>query len=237
MTMPPLQTLLDAMDATWPAATVRKVGPWVVREGLGGGKRVSCATTEQTVTEADIDAAENAQRALGQVPLVMLRAGQDDLDAQLAARGYRVVDPVELRLAPVSGFAPPDYMASFVQWPPLALARDIWSETGIGPARQAVMDRVSGPKASILSRASDRATGAAFVAIHADVAMIHAVEVLPQFRRQGSANNILRAAALWAQQNGANWLGLAVTQANDGARKLYASVNMQPVGQYHYRSA
>ena len=237
MTPPPLPVLLAAMDATWPAARQHDLSPWVLREGQGGGKRVSCATCPQGASEAQIDQAEAAHRALGQVPLFMLRPDQPDLDAALARRGYRIVDPVELRLAPVSALAPPDFMATFPHWPPLAMARDIWTETGIGPERQAVMDRVAGPKVAILSRSRDRATGVAFVAIDGPVAMIHAVEVLPQFRRQGSANNILRAAGQWAQQNGAEWLGLAVTSANDGARQLYASAGLQVVGQYHYRSA
>jgi len=237
MTPPSLPKLLAAMDATWPAARAHHHGPWTLREGQGGGKRVSCATCVDTATEAEIDLAIAAQRELSQTPLFMLRSDQGALDLALARRGFVIVDPVELRLTAVSGIAPPDHMTTFPHWPPLAMARDIWRETGIGPERQAVMDRVMGPKCAILSRANDRATGVAFVACHEDIAMIHAVEVLPQYRRQGSANNILRAAAQWAQQNGAGWLGLAVTRANDAARQLYASVNMQVVGQYHYRSA
>jgi GNAT superfamily N-acetyltransferase len=225
------------MDATWPAAAIHHCGPWLIREGRGGGKRVSAATTKLDVNDADIDSAEDFHRGLGQVPLFMLRPDQAALDLALEQRGYKIVDPVELRLAPVSGFTPPVHMTTFPHWPPLSITKEIWRETGIGAERQAVMGRVEGPRCAILSRAQDRATGAAFVASHGLVAMIHAVEVLPRFRRQGSANNILRAAARWAQANGAEWLGLAVTQANDSARALYASANMQVVGQYHYRSA
>jgi len=54
-------------------------------------------------------------------------------------------------------------------------------------------------------------------------------------RRQGCAINILRAAACWAQDHGADTLSLAVTQANAGARALYASLGMEGVEQYHYR--
>jgi ribosomal protein S18 acetylase RimI-like enzyme len=61
------------------------------------------------------------------------------------------------------------------------------------------------------------------------------LEVSPPYRRQGCAQNILRAAAVWARQQGADTLALAVTEANGGARALYASQGMQVVGQYHYR--
>jgi ribosomal protein S18 acetylase RimI-like enzyme len=97
------------------------------------------------------------------------------------------------------------------------------------------MDRAAGPKTSILGRVNDRASGIAFVACHGKTAMLHALEVSPTQRRQGSANNIMRMAAIWAQDHGADQICLAVTEANDAARALYASLGMQAVGTYHYR--
>lgn len=239
--LPPSQPeLFKAMDATWPAADWHRAGPWLVREGQGGGKRVSAASATGPVQDHDIDLAETLQQKLGQTPLFLIRPGDEALDSLLAIRGYRVVDPVWLRAAPVEGFPAPDLMYSFPHWPPLQLARDIWADTGIGPERQAVMDRVQGPKTCFMACAPDhldRAAGTAFVSLSGRVAMIHAVEVLPSLRRQGSAHNMLRSAAWWAQANGADWLALAVTQGNDIANGLYASLNMGIVGQYHYRSA
>lgn len=240
MTMPEPRDFDRAMDATWPAAKFHTLGPWCLREGQGGGKRVSAATALGPVSAADIDMAEQKHRDLGQVPLFCLRPGDEALDAALDARGYRIVDPVVLMAGPVAGFAPPEYMRSFPHWPPLALAREIWFESGIGAGRQAVMERVAGQATAILARASggaDRATGVAFAAVSGDIAMIHAVEVLPEHRRKGSARNILCAAAQWAGQNGAEWLALAVTRENAGARALYEQLGMSVVGQYHYRSA
>jgi GNAT superfamily N-acetyltransferase len=75
----------------------------------------------------------------------------------------------------------------------------------------------------------------AFVAIHGQTAMLHALEVAPDRRRLGVASNILRASARWAQDNGAGTLSLVVTTANAGARALYASLGLQAMGQYHYR--
>jgi GNAT superfamily N-acetyltransferase len=232
--------LFQAMDDTWPAAALHRVGPWLVREGRGGGKRVSAATAEGPVTSADIPLAEAAHRDLGQTPLFLIRPGDEALDAMLAARGYRVVDPVDLRAAPVAGFPPCDLMYSFPHWPPMAMAEDVWLETGIDHGRQAVMRRVRGPVTAFIAcspGATDRVAGAAFAAVAGPIAMIHAVEVLPRLRRQGSAHNMLRSAAWWAQQNGAEWLALAVTRDNAAAGRLYASLNMGVVGQYHYRSA
>jgi GNAT superfamily N-acetyltransferase len=231
------QALYDLLEATWPPAFRHRVGPWAIREGQGGGQRVSAATAEGGWAPDDIQLAEHAMSALGQAPIFMIRAGDDALDAALAARGYSIKDPVVAYLGDCAAMAQPapSPMAAFVHWPPLGIARDIWAEAGIGPARRAVMDRVRGPKCAILGRQNDRASGVAFVAISGDSAMLHALEVVPAQRRQGSAHQIMRAAAGWALDQGATRFALVVTEANAAARALYASLGMAVVGQYHYR--
>lgn len=237
MTPPTVQDLLAAVEATWPAARVVEAAPWRLRDGAGGGKRVSAATAEGPVGPADLAAMEAGLAAFGQTPLVMVRVGEDALDATLRAAGYGVVDPVVIYLAPtaaLSGPLPP--VSAFPHWPPLAIARDLWEEGGIGPARVAVMERAAGPKCAILARNSDAASGVGYAAIHRGVAMLHALEISPRFRRQGAASNILRATANWAQDHDAAWFSLVVTERNDAARALYASLGMQVVGHYHYRA-
>ncbi|MCB2132708.1 MAG: GNAT family N-acetyltransferase, partial [Rhodobacteraceae bacterium] len=86
--------ILDLTDATWPAAARHEAGAFVVREGLGGGQRVSSATVRAAWAETDIDRAEACQAALGQVPLFLIRPDEEPLDRALAARGYAVKDPV-----------------------------------------------------------------------------------------------------------------------------------------------
>jgi GNAT superfamily N-acetyltransferase len=127
-------------------------------------------------------------------------------------------------------------MTTFPHWPPMQIASDIWAEGHIGPGRLAVMHRAAGPKTAILGRTHDKPSGTAFVALHDQTALIHALEVRPALRRQGAARQILCAAAHWAAENGADRLALAVTEANAGARALYTSLGMQVVGNYHYRA-
>ena len=230
------EQLAQVMEATWPPARVHRVGPWLIREGAGGGQRVSAASAAGDWTEADIPQAEAAMEALGQKRLWLIREGDVDLDAALAARGYRLNDPVVAYAAPmaqVAGEISP--MAAFAHWPPLAITREIWAEGGIGLARIAVMERVVGRKTAILGRTDDTPAGAAFVALAGDCAMLHALEVRPGLRRQGSAHNMLRAAANWAQDQGATTFSLVVTEANAPARALYERAGMLPVGRYHYR--
>lgn len=231
--------LFAALDATWPAFAATRSGPWLVRDGRGGGKRVSSATAEAVWRDAEIPLAEAAQAALGQDPLFLIRPADAALDAALAARGYVTVDPVNLYAAPLAGLTatPPRRMTTFPLWPPLAIMRDLWAEAGTGPARLAIMDRAPGPKIAILGRIDDRAAGTAFVAVHGDVAMVHALHTLPEFRRKGLAADIMRAAALWAESRGAARLALAVTRDNLPANALYASLGLRVVEQYHYRRA
>lgn len=230
--------LFAVSDATWRAAALHAAGAFVVREGRGGGQRVSAATLSGPWGEEDIDAAEAVQAMLGQPALFLLRPGEETLDAALAARGYGVKDPVNIYAAPVAQLSaePADPMGGFAIWPPLAIMRDLWAEGGVGPGRIAVMERVAGPKTAILGRVSDRASGVAFVAIHGDWAMLHALHVAPGLRRQGSAVKIMRKAAHWAQDQGAKRFSLLVTAANGPANALYASLGMEIVGKYHYRS-
>lgn len=229
--------LAATMEATWPPAARHRLGPWTIRRGDGGGKRVSAATADAPWHDSDIAQAEQAMAALGQPPLFMVRDNDDALDLALQARGYRVVDPVIAYAAPTAVLADPPaaLLAACAHWPPLAICETLWRDAGIGPDRWAVMQRAAGPKCAVLSRHADHPTGTAFVAIHGENAMLHALEVAPAARRQGSAHNILRVAARWAQQNGASSFSVVVTRANVAARALYTSLNMQAVGQYHYR--
>lgn len=224
------------IDATWPAATTQIAGGFLIREGRGGGSRVSCATLIAPFDDADITAAEAAHRALGQIPRFMIRPEDSALDAALEARGYIAYDPVSLWTAPITqmqGVVPP--VTAFAHWPPLQIARDLWSELEVGPERQAIMERVTGPKICILGRKQDRAAGVAFVALHEGCAMLHALAVAPSFRRSGLARAMIHEGARWALAQGATRFDMLVTHANDASNALAQSLGMMRLAGYHYR--
>lgn len=229
------EALHAALEATWPPADRHPCGPFTLREGLGGGKRVSAATLEGTATQAQIASAEDEMRALGQAPLFMIRE-QPDLDAALKARGYGIVDPTIFYAAPAAAIAePPRPVALLSCWPPLAIQRQLWADAGIGPARLAVMARACAPRNAFIARFQNRAAGVGFAAIHNGIAMLHALEIVPDFRRQGVARYMVRGIADWALGQGADWFALAVTERNMAARALYSALNMAEAGKYHYR--
>lgn len=175
--------------------------------------------------------------AMGQKRIFCLRPGDEHLDAQLAGRGYDILDPVNIYSYPISDLTdqPLPPLTAFYIWEPLAIMCEIWAAGGIGPERIAVMGRAAGPKTGIMLRNQSRPVGTAFVAIHKDTAMLHALEILPGHRRQGLGKWAMRAAAYWALDNGARTLSVICTKANDGANGLYRSLGMEIVGEYHYR--
>lgn len=233
-TAPTEAQVLAAIDATWPAAEVVEAEGWRLRRGDSGGKRVSAATA--LAPGASVAAAEKRMAVWDQHPLFMIRSQDTALDADLAARGFRAVDPTILYAGPTTlavttaeGARPIE--ASF----PLAVMQRLWAEGGIGPGRLAVMARTEGPRCYILARAGDHPAGVGFVAVGDGIAMLHAVEVAPKFRRKGIGRTIAAAALRWAEDRGARTLALATTQENSAANGLYRKLGLVLVGGYHYR--
>lgn len=235
--LPTAQTLYRVCERTWPAKSESLQGAFTIREGAGGGQRVSAATLEGDPTVAAIDAAETAMRALEQVPLFMIRDGENALDAALEARGYAVKDPVNLYACPIEALTDVEIpkVTAFTIWEPLHMMRDIWAAGGIGQGRIDVMDRCTLPKTGLLGRWNDHPAGTGYVAIEDGIAMVHALEILEHQRGQGVGKWLMRRAAVWAQAQGAHHMSVICTQENAAANGLYRSLGMDLVGSYHYR--
>ena len=228
--------LFETIDATWPAAAFSSRGAVILRDGQGGGKRVSAASAPDDVSETDLDTSITAMFDQGDA-LFQVQGDQPRFDALLDVRRFQIVDPVVILagdINTVAGNGPPK-VSAFTVWPSLAIQHEIWASGGIGPARLAIMDRARGPKTTLIGRVENQPGGAAFVAIHNQTAMIHAVEVLPRHRRKGCAGNMLRAAAVWARNQGATQFATLTVRENAPARALFASLGLSAVGQYHYR--
>lgn len=235
--MPDLPTLHAAVEATWPPARVETVGPVTIREGRGGGKRVSAATAARALTPDELTRAEDAMHDLGQPALFQIRTDDAGLDAALAAQGYRIVDPTRIHVAPVTALTvqTPPRIATFTIWEPLEIMREIWAEGGIGPDRVAVMARAKGPKTGLFGRHDSHPAAAGFAAIHDRIAMVHALEVRPRHRRAGMGRWMMCAAAHWAARHGAQHMAMLCTATNAAATALYSGMGFATVDGYHYR--
>ncbi len=229
--------ILAVVDGTWPAARYFESGPFTLRLGHNGGQRVSAASANGPASPAEIGAAERSMLALDQVRLFMITRQDAALDAALAARGYAVKDPVTMFACPAETLAAQDSQSLAASWvdAPLEVMKEIWAVGGIGKGRLAVMERAKGPKTYLLGRVDDSAAGAGFVAIHGKVAMLHALEILPEQRRKGLGRAMTTAAATWAAKQGAETFSLIAITTNQAACGLYRHLGMQDVGHYHYR--
>lgn len=237
MSLPP-KRLHDALGATWPPLETFAVGPFTLRNGAGGGKRVSAATLDGPYSDEALEKAEAALVERGLPKLFMIRDGEATVDRALDARGYSIVDPTLFYTALIETIAEKPRPLSLLDcWPPLALQKQIWRDAGIGQPRLDVMARASEPRTAFIARFQNRAAGVAFAALDGDVAMLHALEIEPSFRRQGVARYMVRGIADWAAARGAAWFALAVTERNIAARGLYSALGMAEAGHYHYRQA
>ena len=168
--------------------------------------------------------------------LLMIRGEDSVLDLDFAYRGFWIFDTVQVLAEEVVKLTdvPIPPVTTFSVWEPLAFMREFWAQGGVGPARLDVMARAD-TKTAVLARANDRPSGVGFVAVNEDIAMVHAVEVLPQQRRRGVAQWIMRQSAFWAQEQGARTMAVLCTEANKPALSLYSALGFASVGKYHYR--
>jgi GNAT superfamily N-acetyltransferase len=227
MNLPDIQSLYDVTDATWPSASVTAKNGWIIKNGAGGGKRVSAALMGDP--DAKINDAETAMLALGQDCLFQIRTDEGALDTALDQRGYELIDRVVLLVAPLSQLNQTNDVQSSDK--ANAALTQIWADGGIGPARLNVMDRATCTKSII--HIDDRAV--AYVGIHHGICMAHAVEVSKNHRRQGLGKQIMHAVAGWADQQGAAFLAVITVMDNTAARTLYQNLGMTEIGHYHYR--
>lgn len=234
-------------DATWPPVGCTRIGDFIVRRGAGGGARVSSASWEpaaqgahdtdgQEADTSQIDAAIVAMRQMSQVPQFQIRPHQRALDRALAARGFAKLDPTRVFSMPLAdGQGAPAPLRAFCHWPPLAITQAIWTENGVGPDRQAIMQRAKGPKTAVLGRLDEHPVGAGYFAIHDDIVMIHAVVVEKRARQKGVAHNMIAEGLRWAKTQGARHLLLAVVEDNLPALRLYRKLGLTDCSAYHYR--
>lgn len=235
---PSAQRLFEVIDQTWPPAEMHQIGPFTLRRGDGGGQRVSSASLRgENFTPDDIEAVEHAMDTLNQPRLFMIRDNDQLLDETLADQGYRIKDPVTLFAVPSAKLADydPKGLAVIDAPEPLAVMSEIWEERGIGKGRRDVMRRAQGAKACFLGRIEDQPAGVTYVGCDGDIAMLHALEILPKMHRKGLALQMMGATGAWAVRNGADTFSLVVLTANDAACALYHKVGMVEVGNYHYR--
>lgn len=230
-TAPDTKRVMEAVDGSWPAAAFIPCGPFMLRRGEGGGKRVSAASVVGAYKDADIRTAEAEMCTMGQPRLFQL-SGEVALDGQLESDGYQVIDPVILYAAPPADLSG-DRLEE-IEEPSKELV-SYWAGRNVGEGRINIMRRTAAPKVCLAIRDGEDIIAAAYFAVDGDVGMIHAVDVHPDHRRKDLGRKLMQGAANWATRHHVESFTLAVIAENRPARALYASMGMQECGAYHYR--
>lgn len=228
--------LLAHFEATWPPVAVARHGGLLVGRGAGGGGRLSSIRTVDAWDEGDLDAALAQQDAWDEPRRIRVFDGDDRLARAARARAMVVDKPTVILAAPLAALAAvaAPALAGFTVWPPLAVQRAIWTAHGVDGPRQAAMARMSGPRAAVLGRIGDRPGGAGFCAVSGPVAGLHALVVRPDLRGGRLGEWMLRAAARWAQRQGAEQMILAVQRGNAAALRLYDRTGFREIDGYVY---
>ncbi|MEM9781324.1 MAG: GNAT family N-acetyltransferase [Pseudomonadota bacterium] len=232
-----------ASEATWPGERVELIGGWRLRLGdPKAGSRANsvwAAGPPGIATEAAVDAAEQAYAAAGLTACMQIWPGDDAVDDVLEARGWTLYDPCLILARPLDEpwpEAPRDTVAIRLD-APLAMAERLWTQGGIGPARQAVFHRAAGAKALFMGRVGQRPAGMIGVSLDGGVAVTQALWVDPACRGKGLGVTLMGAAGRAAAALGARVMAHAVVSDNAPARALYARLGFGEIGHYHYRRA
>lgn len=236
MTTPSQIDLFNAVDATWAPYAFHTHENWLVREGAGGGQRVSATTLLSEIHDYQISIAVEKMASLGQTPLFMIRNTDEKLDAELHGLNYDIVDPVVILIAETQKLLRnPTNQMQAVQTlgAPNANVKSIWADGGINQGRLNVMARVEAPKTII----NAGQMGVAFAAAFNSIAMVHAVEVASAHRRKGVANALMYKAFQWAEEQNCKWVSVLTVRENIPARTLYENLGMVESAAYHYRRA
>jgi GNAT superfamily N-acetyltransferase len=226
----------------WPALETADIGGWLWRCSDGGFQRansVSALAFHGDDVEAEIDEAERRYRTRHAPTQFQVSDVSEppDLDARLAARGYRVHDPCITLAKPVV----PDAVAPAC----VSLAADptdqwfvLYASSITADRRSAaprILKKVPHPRAFALTYRADRPISSSLGVADGELCAIQCVATAGDARRQGGAAQALAAIESWAGRNGCRWLYLQTTLTNTPARTLYRRLGFVEVGRYHYR--
>ena len=226
-----------ASEVCWPPLNKKSIGPWIIREGEGGGNRVSSTTANDCFTKKDIFLAENHMSLLNQENIFHIRQKDSELDYILEGLGYSLVDKPLVYGSKIAKMSPPCVppMTVFNIWPPLRIMKDIWKIGGTTDSRMAVMARCKVRKTAILGRIENKVAGCAFISEYKGIAILQSLFVLPNYRRKGLAGFIISESVKWASYKESSYLALMTDKYNKEARGLYDSLGMTVIDNYHYR--
>lgn len=240
--------LEDAVIDAWPAAEYEDLDGWGLRASGGPTKRGNSVATlgagKALTLPERIERAEAFYRARGLAPVFQVgpSATPAGLDAELAARGYRVIGEAVAAVAD-----PSEVLARIPRTHETSLAgspSDAWLAHAGHQSRfkdafsvfTATLARL-GTRCRFVSARAARGelVGSCLGIASEDRLGVYAMLTTPEQRRKGVGKSMLRALGECAVSERMRELYLLVEADNDHARALYAKAGFSEVFRYHYR--
>ncbi len=240
---PDVRALERATLSTVPAPRIAFDGPFVVRAFAGGTGRANAASSIDPAHDPTlhdrIDRIEGFYAAHGMPPRFRCTPlDPPGLADALAARGYVEKDETVILLAPIDTIAAADAAAIALPAPDadwMAVTATAEHQT---PARRREKEGnpalLMVPGAWITLRVDGAAAAVISVVAAGEAAGFFDLAVRPEFRRRGLAARAVRAAAHWAQEQGAAWLFCQVAAANAASLALNQGLGMTEAYRYRY---
>ena len=240
---PDIAALERACLTAVPAQRVAFDGNFVLRAFLGGTGRANAASSLRAEADPELPARiariERLYRALKLPP----RFRSTPLDPPgmaelLTTRGFVTKDETIIFLAPIHGIARADLAARVLSAPDEDwMAVTATAEHQV-PARRAEKERAVSmmmvPAAWLVSYEHAKPVACISVVADGPLAGFFDLAVVPEARRRGLGARITRAAALWAAEQGAQWLWAQVAAANQASCAAQQSLGMREVYRYVY---
>lgn len=231
-------------DAGWPALERTSVAGWEARFASGVTKRANSAwpgggSDDSADSRAEgVAAVERLYRARSLPPVFQL-SDANRVDAQLLIkRGYVVADETLVLAASVSPAPRLDAEVTVADSPDDEWLAVWWSVDGRGEADELEVARriMTGvPALYATLRAGGRADAVARLALVGAWGGLYCVATLPEHRRRGYGERVVRAVLAAGAERGVTDAWLQVLARNDAAVALYSSrFGFAEVGRYRY---
>ena len=227
----------------WPASNVEEHEGWLLRHTPGVKRKRWNSALPPLHRATGVERVEEFYRER-ETPLrvhVSPAEHHRDLDAFLAARGYRIEGETSVLTASTGEVIAATASAVTVEtvtdrdeWPKIFTDLDDHLDSAV--VGGAVLPHTAEPAAFLTVSDGGRVAGMGLFVADEGWAGIFSMATRPEHRRRGIATALLGAGARWAAEQGADRLYLQVEQDNETARRLYQRAGFTCSHTYHYRT-
>ncbi|MFD1503071.1 GNAT family N-acetyltransferase [Streptosporangium lutulentum] len=227
----------------WPASNLEEHEGWLLRHTPGVKRKRWNSALPPLHRATGVDRVEEFYRERETPLRVQVSPAEHhrDLDALLAARGYRIEGETSVLTAStgevIAATAPAATVETVTdrgEWP--RIFADLDDHLDSAAVGGTVLPHTVEPAALLTVSDGGRVAGMALFVADEGWAGIFSMATRPEYRRRGVATALLGAGARWAAEQGAERLYLQVEQDNKTARRLYARVGFVRSHTYHYRT-